>query len=65
MNLQQKLKKVPSPIREMIEENIRIGGWRMPYAEEGIEHSFWWRNATHIPDSEFWDIVHEELLLIK
>ena len=53
--LKQKLKKIPSPIREMIVENTndRYGDWK-GYADTGnIGNAFIWQSAKHIPDAEF------------
>ncbi len=64
--LKQKLKKVPSPIREMIVENTNdhYGDWK-GYADTGnIGNAFIWQSAKHIPDAEFWCLINEEIELM-
>jgi hypothetical protein len=67
--LKQKLKHIPSPIREMIVENINSE--RPQHLSHCLDNhdnilpSFDWEHSIHIPDALFWDGINEEILLIK
>jgi len=67
--LKQKLRHIPSPIREMIVENIEFERPRhLSHCldnHESIIMSFSLEQSKHIPDSTFWDGINEEILLIK
>lgn len=62
--LKQKLKKIPSPIREMIIENIKYDDPVTNNALHDIDlyGSFYWDTAKHIPDTDFWGGINEEIL---
>ncbi len=64
--LKQKLKKVPSPIREMIMDNIKNCSFSGNALEddEDIVCAFTWHSAKHISDSDFWLGVDNELMLM-
>lgn len=64
--LKQKLKKIPSPIREMIVVNIKCDE---PVTNNALSYtnlcaSFYWDIAKHIPDGEFWEGINEEIELM-
>jgi hypothetical protein len=63
--LKQKLKHIPSPIREMIVENIEYSKWKIDDSDNGIKYAFAWHSSKHIRDYTFWVGIHEEILLIK
>lgn len=60
--LKEKLKKIPSPIREMILENddreFDIN------KQTNILLLFVWEEAKHLPDHEFWSLVYMEIELL-
>lgn len=57
MSLQQKLKKVPSPIKEMIEEAAEE-----PIKEcDILSESFKWFDNKVFKDIDFWEAVHCEI----
>lgn len=62
--LKQKLKKIPSPIREMIVVNIKHSDWSSKFTCEDINYSFYWSKARHIPDDDFWWGVNDEIELM-
>ena len=63
--LKQKLPRIPSPIREMIVENIKSSDWGDRLTGDNIDVSFQWDAAKHIPDWYFWDGIYYEIRLIK
>jgi hypothetical protein len=62
--LKQKLPRIPSPIREMIIENINSYYGRR-YNATRLMDAFEWANAKHIPDHDFWDAIDDEILLMQ
>lgn len=64
--LKQKLPRIPSPIREMIVENIAsdVPVTRNALKDSDIENSFFWGTAKYMPDYEFWYYINEEIQLM-
>jgi hypothetical protein len=64
--LKQKISRIPSPIREMIVENIKHD---IPVTKNALDYcnlysAFYWDTAKHIPDNDFWSAINEEILLM-
>lgn len=71
MTLKEKLKKIPSPIREMMVENAKHQNpktWKKimndRYNIYNIGLCFWWAYAKNIPDYNFWSGVFEEIYIM-
>lgn len=58
--LKQKLKLVPSPIKEMIEESIKYSEWDQSKLCNLCE-SFSWINNGVFNDPDFWGAIDDEI----
>lgn len=58
--LKEKLKLVPSPIREMIDKAIKNCKWDQSELNMLWESFNWFKNNV-FDDPDFWDAVHKDL----